>query len=197
MKLHRLSHQSDRHSAVSIVLHWTTALLVVAIYALALAPGVIKGSIALHATLGVIVLALVALRAAWRLGEGAAGAVSESPRAIRVIGKAVHLVFYVLLAAVPVLGMMYVDAKGVPFSFFGTTLPPLVNYSRELAQTVYGVKTWLAYVLLGLIFFHAAAAIVYHHLLRRDGVLRSMLLSDAPLSAGESSHGADLAPITQ
>ena len=41
------------------------------------------------------------------------------------------------------------------------------------------------------------AAIVYHHLFRRDGVLRSMLFSDAPAAAAEGSTSSDLAPATR
>ena len=170
----------QRYGAVSIALHWLTAFLVIAIFALALAPGVIKGSIALHGTLGVLLLALVPLRAAWRMLEGPAAECSGETRALKLVAKAVHGSLYLLVVGVAVLGLVYVDAKGVPFKFFGTTLPQIVYFSRDFAQSIYAVKTWLAYTLLALIGLHAAAAIAYHHYIRRDRVLRSMLVVDAP-----------------
>ena len=168
------------YGAVSILLHWLTVFLVIAIFTLALAPGVIKGSIALHGTLGVLLLALVPLRAAWRMLEGGSIEHPDEPRALRVLAKAVHGLLYLLLVAVPVLGLIYVDAKGVPFHFFGATLPQIAYYSRDFAQAIYGAKTWLAYAMLALIFTHAAAAIAWHHFFRRDRVLRGMLVIDAP-----------------
>jgi cytochrome b561 len=168
------------YGAVSIILHWLTAFLVIAIFALALAPGLIKGSIALHGTLGVLLLALVPLRAAWRMLEGGAVEHLQEPQALRVLAKTVHGLFYLLLVAVPALGLIYVDAKGIPFTFFGVALPQIAFYSSDFAQAVYGLKAWLAYSMLALIFVHAAAAIAYHQFLRRDRVLRSMLVIDTP-----------------
>jgi cytochrome b561 len=176
------------YGAVSIILHWLTAFLIIAIFALALAPGLVKGSIALHNTMGVLLLVLVPLRAAWRMLEGGAVERAEEPRFMRILAKSVHGALYLLLVAVPVLGLMYVDAKGVPFTFFGAALPQIVYYNRELAQTIYAVKTGLAYGMLALIFVHAAAAIAYHHFIRRDRVLRSMVViaptAEAPARSG-------------
>ena len=58
------------YDAVSIAFHWITVALVLAIFALALFPGVVKGSIALHKSLGLLLLAVVPLRLAWRLTAG-------------------------------------------------------------------------------------------------------------------------------
>ena len=187
MKSRNESALALSYSGVSIVLHWLTAFLVIAIFALALAPGLVKGSIALHNTLGVLLLVLVPLRAAWRALEGGTINHADEPRFMRLLAKSVHGALYLLLVTVPVLGLMYVDAKGVPFTLFGAALPQIVYYNRELAQTLYAVKTVLAYGMLALIFVHAAAAIAYHHFFRRDRVLRSMLVV-AP-AAGEPSRG--------
>ncbi|MBM3560789.1 MAG: hypothetical protein FJX53_13135 [Alphaproteobacteria bacterium] len=50
-----------------------------------------------------------------------------------------------------------------------------VYYDRELAMWIYGWKKVAAYTLLALILTHAAAAILYHSVIRKDGVLNSML----------------------
>ena len=54
------------YDAVSIIFHWITAFLVIAIFGLALSPGIVPGSIALHNTLGFLLLGTAtALGAGW------------------------------------------------------------------------------------------------------------------------------------
>ena len=54
------------------------------------------------------------------------------------------------------------------------TLPPLVAPDDELADTLADWHAWSAWSLVALIGVHAAAAL-WHHFVRRDGVLNSML----------------------
>jgi cytochrome b561 len=166
----------DSYDAVSIILHWITAFLVIAIFGLAFTPGVVRGSLALHNTLGLLLLFVVPLRALWRLGMGGAVRRETESRLSRFIAALTHGLLYVLLVGIPVLGLFYVDAKGIDFRPFGIHLPQIVNHNRELAQTIYAWKTGFAYLMLGLIVIHAAAAIVYHHFFRKDRVLRSIVL---------------------
>jgi superoxide oxidase len=176
---HTQQHDStggDSYDALSIMFHWITAFLVVAIFALVLAPGIVRGSIALHNTLGLLLLIIVPLRAVWRFAMGGALHRSTEARFSRLAATLTHGSLYVLLVGIPVLGLFYVDAKGIDFKPFGIHLPQIVNYDRELAQAIYAWKKWIAYVMLALILFHAAAAIVYHHFFRKDRVLRSMVL---------------------
>ena len=163
-----------RYDAATIVFHWLTAFLVTAIFALALWPGIVKGSVALHNTLGVVLLGLVTLRAAWRLVRRGGPRRAEASRARRLAARATHGALYVMLFAIPLRGLAYVDAKGVPFSLFGMHLPQLVHYDRELAQVLYAAKTAIAYGMLTLLLVHAAAGLLYHHFFLQDGVLRSM-----------------------
>jgi hypothetical protein len=60
----------DRYDPLSQALHWATAVLVLASFALALWPGLVKGSAALHKSLGLALLFVVPLRLAWRLTGG-------------------------------------------------------------------------------------------------------------------------------
>lgn len=167
------------HDGVSMCFHWATAGVVLAVFALALVPGVVPGSVALHKTLGIALLVLVPLRAAWRLKarKGARAHALGSPldRLSRIGAAAAHAALYALLLGVPLLGWAYVDAKGLDLHPFGLPMPRLVEMDRELAATLYAWKSTLAYGMLALIGLHAAAAIGWHGLVRRDGVLSSML----------------------
>lgn len=178
-KTHSTTDQS--YDSVSIAFHWITVILVLAIFVLALFPGLVKGSIALHKSLGLVVLALVPLRLVWRFTAGRqpnhGGA---EPALLRLAATGAHAALYLLLLVTPLLGWLFVDAKGMELSLFGMKMPALALYDRTFAWMVYGWKTWVAYGLLGLIVAHAGAAIGYHAIIRRDGVLRSMIPGRRP-----------------
>lgn len=172
----------DTYDSVSIAFHWITVFLVLALFVLALFPGIVKGSIALHKALGSTLFVIVLARIVWRLFKARPPRPEPGvPLLLRLGAKAAHVALYVLLLTVPALGYLYLDAKGLPFYPFGLEgieaieLPSVVYYDRKLAMTIYGWKQIAAYGLLALIVMHAGAAIVYHSLMRNDGVLRSML----------------------
>lgn len=167
------------YDSVSIALHWATFILVATLFLLALVPGVVKGSIDLHKALGFVVFALVAGRLVWRLVRGRAPRhVPADPLPLRLAATAAHYALYALLLTAPVLGWLYLEAKAVDVHPFGITwveMPSPLYYDRDLAMTIYGWKKLVVYSLLALIFVHAAAALVYHNIIKGDGVLRSML----------------------
>jgi cytochrome b561 len=59
-------------------------------------------------------------------------------------------------------------------AFGVAALPRLVAPKARIGMLAGDVHTWLAWVLLGLVGLHVAAAL-YHHFVRHDGVLRRML----------------------
>ncbi|QCG88379.1 cytochrome b [Azospirillum sp. TSH100] len=173
---HSTTDQS--YDPVSIAFHWITVILVLAIFVLALFPGLVKGSIALHKSLGLTVLALVPLRLVWRFTAGRQPRHNgNDPAFLRLAATGAHAALYLLLVVTPLLGWLFVDAKGMELSLFGMKMPALALYDRTFAWMVYAWKSWIAYGLLALIVAHAGAAIGYHAIIRRDGVLRSMMPS--------------------
>ncbi len=192
----------NTYDSVSIAFHWITVFLVLALFVLALFPGIVKGSIALHKTLGTTVFVVVVLRLLWRLFKARLPRPETGvPLLLRLGAKAAHAALYLLLLTVPVLGYLYLDAKGLPLYLFGfegveaLEMPSAVYYDRKLAMTIYGWKQVAAYGLLTLIVMHALAAIVYHSMMRNDGVLRSMLprrWRDGLPSAARAGVGAAL-----
>ncbi|MEQ8814417.1 MAG: cytochrome b [Thalassobaculum sp.] len=170
---------AESYDAVSIAFHWITFLLVLAMFALALAPGVVKGSIELHKSLGFAVFALVVLRILWRALRGRApDHGTAEPILLRLGAKAAHMALYALLLTAPVLGWLYLEAKAIdvhPFGISWIEMPSVIYYDRPLAMAIYGWKQVVVYALLALILLHAAAAIVYHSIIRKDAVLHSIL----------------------
>ena len=163
----------DRYDPLSQALHWASAVLVLASFALALWPGLVKGSAALHKSLGLALLFVVPLRLAWRLTGGSGGSRPGTEDGGALAAKAMHWALYAMLLAVPLLGWLHLNSKGTCASMFGFLLPTLANPDREFAAVLLRAKWWLSYGMLGAIGLHAAAALAHHYLLR-DGVLASM-----------------------
>jgi hypothetical protein len=77
-------------------------------------------------------------------------------------------------ADLPLLGWALSNAEGKPVHLFGLTLPALVSADEDLADTLQAWHLNAAWVLLGLVSLHVAAAL-WHHFVLRDEVLRRML----------------------
>jgi cytochrome b561 len=168
--------RNDVYDPVTIFLHWTTAILVAIQFFLVLSPVTIRGSTPLHETIGLLILAIVPVRILWRLTLGRRSSAGDGePLLLRLGAKAAHGAVYALLIVIPLLGWAYSDALSNDTYFFNIELPMMVYYDRALAARIYWWKQVCAYGLLLLLFAHAGAAIAYHHIMRRDGVLRSML----------------------
>jgi cytochrome b561 len=171
----------DRWGPVSQFLHWTIALLVVAMGVLGLwmvelpnTPRKIE-IYALHKSIGLTLLALVAVRLAWRLYAGAPATLAGLPRWQVRAANVTHAALYGLLFAMPLSGWLLNAAAGFPLQWFGLfNLPRVIGRDdglRELATTLHEAGFWL---LLVLVLVHAGAAF-HHHLFRQDDTLARML----------------------
>ncbi len=131
--------------------------------------------IGLHRQLGLLVLLLLALRllARWTHRREHVGEVL--PATLRLAGAASHLVLYAMLLAMPLLGWAMTNARGHAVSLFNLiSLPALVAADPDLADSLQDWHEWGAWLLIGLVTLHVLAAL-WHHWVRRDGVLASML----------------------
>lgn len=88
--------------------------------------------------------------------------------------KAVHLVLYVFMIAMPIFGWFVLSAKGKVIPFFGLELPALIPYDKPFGKVLEGwhkeIGSWGYY----LITFHTVAALV-HHYIQKDNTLTRML----------------------
>jgi cytochrome b561 len=170
-----------RYHFLSIGAHWSTLLLVIAVYALIelreLHP---KGSDprealkAWHAMLGLTVFVLVLPRLAVRGVFRAPPIVPEPPRWQRVLATAMHLALYLFLIAMPLLGWLMLSAKGKPVPFFGVELPALLVPDRVLGKKIESIHETLGTIGYFLIGLHALAALLHHYVMH-DDTLRRML----------------------
>lgn len=153
------------YSSLQITLHWSIALLVLfqLVFGESMTAAVdaaAEGGAAsafdqqfasLHYWSGIGILVLVAVRLALRLIQGVPATDSSLPRWMTRASSAVHWLFYGLLVAVPVTGLLGYYA-GAPFG---------------------DIHAWSKPVFIGLIAVHGLAAF-YHQFWLKDGRLTRM-----------------------
>jgi superoxide oxidase len=174
---------SDRYGRLSILIHWATLAILVAVYAcIELREMYARGSEirealkTWHYMLGLTVFFLVWLRIAARLLGKTPPIVPAAPRWQLMIANTVELCLYALMIVLPLLGWVTLSAKGEAIPFFGLQLPAVFDANEALAERTEEVHQTLATVGYFLIGLHAIAAL-FHHYVRRDNTLRRMKLS--------------------
>lgn len=162
------------------VLHWLMALMILTM--LFVGAGLVASVserhawlLALHKPLGAAILVLAVLRLALRLWRRPPPLPSELSAAQRFAAHASHWLLYALMLAMPLIGWAMLSAGGYPVDLGGgLRLPPIAPFDPSWFAALRWLHRTLAYALFALVLLHLAAAL-YHGLIRRDGVLRSML----------------------
>jgi cytochrome b561 len=179
-----------RHPALTIALHWLSALAVATALAVAWTraglddPQPRAALMQVHQAAGLLVLALLLLRVATRLATWRSQPRHGLPKAMQLAALATHLLLYGLLLAMPLLGWALTNAHGHDVRLPGLPpLPALVDADPDLADSLDAWHVGLSWVLLSAAVLHAAAAL-FHHFVRRDEVLRAMLPAAPPAQAG-------------
>lgn len=130
--------------------------------------------LALHKSIGLTVLALFLLRVLWRWGDGRPRE-EPAPRWQQWSARAVHVLLYLLTAALPLSGWWYNSVTGKPLQWFKLfNLPALTAADPDLKHLVHGVHEYLFWFLLLVLVAHVGAALK-HHVFDNDDVLRRML----------------------
>jgi cytochrome b561 len=174
--------QALRHEPVTIVLHWVTAALVVALWTIGQTVDVFpNGPLridyrSIHIMLGAILAVVVLARLAWRLAQRDVLPPIDHGLLL-AIAKMTHWALYLLLVVAIVLGANYTWARGDSiFNVF--TIPQMVPGDRALAHQIGDWHALAANALLIVVGVHAAAAL-FHHYILRDATLRRMLPWDS------------------
>lgn len=166
----------NRYDKTTVALHWLTATLVIALWALAqgedLVPKPDRHLLwSIHIALGAGLLAALVVRTAWRTGRGVRLPPADDGT-LGTVSKVVRGALYALLAAAVTLGIANTLARG--WDFGGViVIPPLVPDDRALRRAINGWHELAANATLVTAALHAAAAL-FHHYVLRDGVLRRM-----------------------
>lgn len=175
-------NSSERYGLMARLLHWSLALLLIALFALGwwatelsyydrlyrIVPN-------LHRSLGVLAAVLIVIRLAWTLYDRRPRPVPGSPRWQSVVAHATHGVLYLLMLALPISGYLISTADGRSVDVFGLfELPALLAPSSGREDWAGQVHYWLAFGGAYLVLLHVAAALK-HQFIDRDGTLRRMI----------------------
>lgn len=165
-----------KYSKFMVVLHWATAVLIVAAYITGEGGRSVKvDPPVLHFIIGLSVLVLIVPRLIARLFGSTPPAVSHG-RLSDLAAKIGHGLLYVFMIALPLSGWYAASKLGVTVNIFGLELPALtapVEGSPGLIAELHETGGSLILILAGL---HAVIAI-WHHFVHRDGTLSRMSMA--------------------
>lgn len=167
-------------SLAARVLHWLMAAMVLAM--LFIGVGMVASVserhdwlVRIHKPLGIAILIFAVVRLAVRLRRPPPSLPDDLPLLQKLAAHASHWLLYMLMFALPLVGWAMLSAGGYPVMLSDSLrLPAIFPTSAVAFAILRHVHTWLA-MLLFLTFLAHMAAALYHGLIRRDGVLSSML----------------------
>jgi len=178
---HESRQPGGRYSSVSIGLHWLIAALLISQVVLGMrfgdmprGPG--KGeAFALHMSLGITILLLSLARLGWRISHPAPPLPTQYKAWERLLARATHVLFYVVMIGMPLSGWVMTSAGPRPLPELWGAIPwpklPVDGASAGRASKFHDLGPWIFWTLLAL---HVAGALK-HQFLDRDGTLWRML----------------------
>jgi len=176
-----MAEPRNRYSTVSLTLHWLIAALVVSQVLLIMAHDATEGPISrefvqIHKSVGLGILVLTLGRIGWRIANPAIPLPEEMSRWQRLLARATHILFYVVLIGMPLGGWAASSAAGRDIVWFGLFEWPLlpIGGGREAAGQLMDMHELGAKALYVLIILHVAGALK-HHFVDRDNVLHRMI----------------------
>jgi cytochrome b561 len=179
---------AERWGSVQIALHWTIAVLVLVVQVpagvtmVAVDPGPVQNlCYNIHKTNGIVVFLLALVRLGWRWSHPVPFLPADMPAWQAKLARTTHALLYLVLFLMPITGFLYTAMGGFPVPFFMLyDLAPLVPVNKPVAEIFKYAHLNLRFVLYVTVLLHVAGAL-YHHYVRKDGILRRMLSSTAPL----------------
>jgi cytochrome b561 len=165
---------------ISRVLHWIMALAVIAMLVLGTVIADMQPDLStlwlygLHKTVGIAILTLAAIRLIWHRISPPPHPIGP-PRAWETrAARAAHVLFYILLIAIPLSGWFASSATGIDVMLFDRwVLPPIAPASELWEKRGFAVHGILTKALIGLIIIHIVAALKRQ--IAGDGTLSRMI----------------------
>jgi len=168
-----------RYHPFLVILHWLLALMIIS--------GLVMGSFVLsetpnddpfklfalrmHMSAGIAILVLMVLRLAVRLFTTKPPEADIGNAMLNLGARAAHWLFYIVVIALCASGLAMANMAGLPDIVFGGSGDPLPESFFEFGpRRAHGA---LALLLILLVLSHVAAAL-YHHYIRKDGLLGRM-----------------------
>jgi cytochrome b561 len=170
---------APRFNLLARLLHWTMAVLILAMVLIGI--GMVSTVspryhqlLSVHKSIGSLILLLAAIRLINRLLRPPPPLPADLPGWQKHLAIASHVILYALMFALPVVGWSMLSAGGYPIVVFGAIhLPPLLPHNVAVFAVLRTLHTLLAVLLFTVFLGHLGAAL-FHRLIRRDEVFKSM-----------------------
>ena len=161
------------------LLHWLMAICILSM--LFIGVGMVSTAapkyltlVQIHKPLGIAILVLALIRLALRLYYGSPSLPTDLPEPMKLAAYSSQVILYALMIAMPLLGWGMLSAAAYPVVLFGSVyLPPILPVSASLHTLLWHAHYYLAFAFFAIILMHVAA-ILFHKLIRRDGVFETM-----------------------
>ena len=170
----------QRYPKLQILIHWLMFLLIaVAAISIEVREAIPKGTDLrselknLHIFIGQLVLIFLFVRVIARLSFKQPLPESQIDWQVALM-KLVHVALYVLMLAIPITGILLLQAGAKEVSFLGYVLPEIISPDRQIKKIIKEVHELLSNSLYLLVALHVAASL-WHHYVIRDGSLKRML----------------------
>lgn len=170
----------QRYPKLQILIHWLMFFLIaVAAISIEVREAIPKGADLrselknLHVFIGQLVLIFLFIRLISRLSFEQPLPESKVDWQVSLM-KLVHVALYVLMLAIPITGILLLQAGAKEVSFLGYVLPEIISPDRQIKKIIKEVHELLSNSLYLLVAIHVAASL-WHHYVIHDGSLRRML----------------------
>jgi len=168
---------TDRYGSTAITIHWLSAVLIF----VAIGSGLKAGNaldpqaklefLRVHVPTAIIVLLLTVARIVWWWRfDRKPRPMKDLPPWQAGLARAVHLLLYIVILGMVASGIGMMLLSGAGPIILGASATPLPDFNDFLPRVPHGLG---AKLLIALLAAHIVAAL-YHHFIRRDGVLRRM-----------------------
>lgn len=162
------------------ILHWLMAVLILAM--LLIGAGMLSTStarypelLAWHRPIGLAILILALVRLGFRLTHRPPKLPVDLPPLQVAAARGSHYLLYALMIAMPLIGWAMQSAGGYPITLWkGLQLFPILPHDIHIYGVLRLAHGLFAYAFFLLILAHLGAAL-FHGLIRRDGVFRTMI----------------------
>ena len=171
-----------RYSVGAMIFHWAIAVAVIVNWRLAenahhAQSGAESAAIfANHKALGILILVLTAGRLLWRWTHPVPPLPSDLAQWEKTLARAVHVIFYVLLIALPLGGWIANSLAGREIDMFGLfTIPPLpVGDNPDAAKSIFSIHATGGSIFIYLIALHILGALKHTFFDKNGGIFRML-----------------------
>src|ERR1700733_15862482 len=161
------------------LLHWLMAICILSMLFIGVGmvstpPPKFLTLVQIHKPLGIAILTLALIRLALRIYYGAPSLPTDLPEPMKLAAYLSQVILYALMISMPLIGWGMLSAASYPVVLFGSVhLPSILPLSPSLHTLVWHAHFYLAFAFFAIILMHIAA-ILFHKLIRRDGVFETM-----------------------